>query len=241
MGSLSDQSLAIAVNSRVRDIIFERRMGDPRGFSTAFSLQAARLLEQGAPLDEAIKRALRETGGAFRRLNRGRVESFRAELAERLRPVLPSPKTLLDVLLDFKRFAERQLVHGFKKNPNEEYCRSNLQTYLEQAGRTIREVQSGGGWVDVVASTAEPIEAKLWRGREYYEAGIEELQEYMRTEGQALGYYVVFDPFESNARLDDQAQLQVPEGNIFEVTIRMNPGQPSKRRSARRKDQASLT
>jgi len=87
----------------------------------------------------------------------------------------------------------------------------------------------------VLVKTGEPVEAKLWKGREYYEAGIEELREYMRTEGQEVGYYVVFDTFPDNENLPAQSAVQVPEGRIVQIAVRMNPGAPSGRRRARRK------
>jgi len=139
----------------------------------------------------------------------------------------------LDILLEFKKYAERVLVHGFKTNSNEEFCRSNLQTYLEKTGRTTREAVSGGGLIDVLVASGEPVEAKLWKGNEYFNAGVEELQEYMRAEGQAVGYYVVFDGLRDNEALESQRTIRVPEARIYQIAVRINPGPPSKRRQKR--------
>ncbi len=227
-------SFAIAINSRVRDVIEHSHMTAVRDFSKLFSVRLTELIESEVPVQDAIERALRETGSTFRRLNRGRIRHFKAQLSDLVRPIIPAQNTLRETLHDFKRYAERQLVSGFKKNNNEEYCRSNLQTYLEREGRTTREVQSGGGLIDVLVSSGEPVEAKLWRGAEYFQAGIEELREYMRTEGQSVGYYVVFDTRTQNPSLPEEEELTVLEGRIIQIAVRMNPGPPStKRRRAR--------
>lgn len=227
-------SFAIAINSRVRDVIEQSEMKAVGDFSKLFSVRLAELIESDVPVQDAIERAMLETGSAFRSLNRGHIRHFNAQLADLVRPVVPAQNTLRQSLADFKRYAERQLVGGFKRNTNEEYCRSNLQTHLERDGRTTREVESGGGLIDVLASSGEPVETKLWRGLEHFQAGIEELREYMRTEGQSVGYYVVFDTLTQNPNLPDEAELTVPEGRIIQIAVRMNPGQPStKRRRAR--------
>jgi hypothetical protein len=101
-------------------------------------------------------------------------------------------------------------------------------------------VSSGGGLIDIVVSTGEPIEAKLWRGNENSEAGIEELREYIRTESQNVGYYVVFDNLLDNKVLKDETR-DVPEGRIYQFAVRVNPGQPSTRRQKRRKPPGNPT
>lgn len=232
---MTEREIAIAINSRLRDIIEETQMDAPTGFSMAFSNVAARCLIGGVHLQEAIDRALQEEGGTFRHLNKGRIEFFSAELVDRLSPVVQADRTLFDVLREFKRYAERELAHGFKgKNRNEEYCRSNLQTHLQRLGETRREVVSGGGLIDILIATGEPVEAKLWNGAEYYAAGVEELREYMRTENERVGYYVVFDTLADNPNLPEHAELEVPEGRIIVMAVRMSPGPPSKRRRSKR-------
>ena len=227
-------SFAIAINSRVRDVIEQSQMNAVGDFSKLFSVRFTELIESDVPVRDAIERALRETGSTFRNLNPGRIRHFEAQLADLVRPIIHARSTLRETLHDFRRYAERQLVSGFKKNKNEEYCRSVLQTYLERDGRTTREVQSGGGLIDVLVSSGEPVEAKLWRGPEYFQDGIEELREYMRTEGQGVGYYIVFDTRTQNPSLPQEAELAVPEGRIIQIAVRMNPGQPSTKRSRAR-------
>ena len=233
---MSEDKLAISINSRTRDLIVEMGLWAPKGFGPQFSRALVGKLRSGAVLDDAIDQALSEE---FKLANADRLEVFLPQLIEQLAAVLTDENSLLRVIERFKDYAERQLVHGFKNMSNEEFCRSNLQTYLEQAGRSTREVKSGGGWIDVVVASGEPVEAKLWKGPEYHAEGIEELQEYMRTEGQTKGYYVVFDTITSNPKLEDSAETSCDEGLIFQVAVRMNPGQPSKKRRARRATESS--
>jgi predicted phage gp36 major capsid-like protein len=131
---------SIAINGRVKDIIRQWGLRDLDDFSLKFATRAASLIAAGRDQASAIQGAFRETGEAFRAENRGRLEGFEAEVAERIRGLAPlTPTSLIAVLRAFREFAERQLVSGFKKNPNEEYCRSILQSYLERDGRTTRE------------------------------------------------------------------------------------------------------
>ena len=233
---MSEDKLAIAINSRTRDLIMELRLWEPKGFGPQFSRTLLEELRSGVALADAIDHSLTEE---FKVANVDGLDAFLPHLSDRLAAVLADENTLLDVLKRFKEYAERQLVHGFKKMNNEEFCRSNLQTYLEQAGRSTREVKSGGGWIDVVVATGEPVEAKLWKGPEYHAEGIEELQEYMRTEGQTKGYYVVFDTLASNSKLEDWAEIGSEGGLIVQVAVRMNPGQPSNKRRIRRSTESS--
>lgn len=95
MEAMTDRELAIAINSRLRDIIEEKQMDAPIGFSMAFSNVVAGCLLDGVHLQEAIDRALQEAGGTFRHLNKGRIELFSAELADRLSPVVQADRMLL--------------------------------------------------------------------------------------------------------------------------------------------------
>jgi len=230
------EELAIAINSRVRDVIRKHALEDEENFSKLFSRSVAERLQNGEPAAASVEDAFRQTGQTFSMLNRSRVALFKQEVVDRIQPLARQSGSLLDVLREFKHHAERELVHGFKgKNRTEEYCRSNLQSWLARIGPTRREVVSGGGLIDVLPSTGEPIEAKLWKGREYYQEGVEELREYMRTEGGHIGYYVVFDTLFDNPSLSDEAELGVPEGRIIQIGVRMTPGPPSQRRRARRR------
>lgn len=230
------EQLAIAINSRVRDVIREHALQDEDNFSKLFSRGVAERLKNGEAVEAAVDKAFRQAGKTFSMLNRSRAALFKQEVVDRIRPFSAERGPLLNVLREFKHHAERELVHGFKgKNRTEEYCRSNLQSWLGRTDTTRREVVSGGGLIDVLASTGEPVEAKLWKGQEYYQEGIEELREYMRTERRQLGYYVVFDTLSDNPNLSDEAELEVPEGRIIQVGVRMTPGPPSRRRRARRR------
>ncbi len=229
---MSDE-VAIAINSRARDVVAALDLAVDPDFTKAFAQMLSNRLARGEPIESAIERAFQTTKAGL--LSRGAQDAhrFKREVLLRMSTVV-AVRRVFDILADFKKYAERQLAHGFQKNPNEEFCRSNLQSYLEQAGRTVREVTSGGGLIDVVAATGEPIETKLWRGKENSEAGVEELREYMRTESQDVGYYVVFDNLIENQLLKDEV-LNVPEGRIYQFAVRVRPGQPSTSRQRRRK------
>ena len=71
-------SFAIAINSRVRDVIEQSQMNAVGDFSKLFSVRFTELIESDVPVRDAIERALRETGSTFRNLNPGRIRHFEA-------------------------------------------------------------------------------------------------------------------------------------------------------------------
>lgn len=58
------------------------------------------------------------------------------------------------------------------------------------------EVQTGRGRMDLIITHNQQkhvVETKVWRGQSYYASGKKQLAAYLRLEGVAEGYYVVFD------------------------------------------------
>ena len=58
------------------------------------------------------------------------------------------------------------------------------------------EVQTGRGRMDLIITHNQEkyiVETKIWRGAIRYQAGKRQLAAYLRLEGAAEGYYVVFD------------------------------------------------
>ena len=58
------------------------------------------------------------------------------------------------------------------------------------------EVPTGRGRADLVISHSGQtfiVETKVWRSERGYQAGKQQLATYLKSEGAAAGYYVVFD------------------------------------------------
>jgi hypothetical protein len=115
--------------------------------------------------------------------------------------VTPS-KTLLEVLLDYRRFAIRSLSGQFGGNTRgqEEELRNNLLTYLPTRGYT--EARTGRGRTDILLPAPDDviIEVKVWTNPRTYRDGLKELGRYIHTEQPQQAYMVVFgdrDPLPS--------------------------------------------
>jgi hypothetical protein len=102
--------------------------------------------------------------------------------------------TLLDVLLDYRRFAIRDLSvqFGGKTRGDEESLRNNLLTWLQPRGYT--EARTGRGRMDIriPAPIDAVIETKVWTTELTYRDGLEELGRYIHTEEPRQAYMVVF-------------------------------------------------
>jgi len=58
------------------------------------------------------------------------------------------------------------------------------------------EVQTGRGRLDMLITHNQRkyiVETKVWRGQRYYASGKRQLAAYLKLEGVAEGYYIVFD------------------------------------------------
>ena len=110
----------------------------------------------------------------------------------------------LEPLLDnFRDFIARA---GFRilqvpDTPQESVGRHLLLAYLDEFVRLIGgvmhiEVQTGRGRMDLRINhngRKYIVETKVWRGDSRYQAGKQQLAAYLKLEGAAEGYYVVFD------------------------------------------------
>ena len=116
----------------------------------------------------------------------------------------PTGQIELTALLDnFRDFIVRA---GFgilqvPDTPRESVGRLLLLAYLEQFVRLVGgvmhiEVQTGRGRMDLLITHNQRkyiVETKIWRGIVHYQAGKQQLAAYLKLEGAAEGYYVVFD------------------------------------------------
>ncbi|MFW9997194.1 MAG: tetratricopeptide repeat protein [Candidatus Odinarchaeota archaeon] len=139
---------------------------------------------------------------------------------------------------EFKSFIERQAYKTVFNdgNPQEELARSLLQAFLKN--RSYREVPVRGGRSDVLVITEKGrllYETKIWRGPDYYEKGIAEIEEYIKGENDdssLLGvFYVVFDPTKANKAVDYQhgpfSTRKVGDFVLNTIIVHINPPTPS--------------
>jgi hypothetical protein len=119
--------------------------------------------------------------------------AYAKAVANRARVLTPK-RTLLNVLLDYRRFAIRELSSEFggKTAGQEERLKTSLVTYLPERGYT--EARTGRGRTDirVPPPTDAIIETKVWTGQSKYRDGVEELGRYIYTEQPKSAYMVVF-------------------------------------------------
>ena len=116
----------------------------------------------------------------------------------------PTGQIELTALLDnFRDFIARA---GFRilqvpDTQQESVGRHLLLAYIDDFVRRIGgvmylEAQTGRGRMDIILiynNRKYIIETKVWRGIQRYEAGKQQLAAYLKLEGAAEGYYVVFD------------------------------------------------
>ena len=107
---------------------------------------------------------------------------------------------LLDNFQDFIARAGYRLLQ-VPETPKEFVGQYLLFAYIEQFVRMVHgqmylEVQTGRGRMDLLIlhnSQKYIVETKIWEGERSYTAGKQQLAAYMRLEGAAEGYYIVFD------------------------------------------------
>ena len=110
----------------------------------------------------------------------------------------------LQPLLDnFQNFIARvgYRILQVPETPKEFVGQYLLFAYLDQFVRLVRgrmylEVQTGRGRMDLLIlhnSQKYIVETKIWEGERSYTTGRKQLAAYVRLEGAAEGYYVVFD------------------------------------------------
>ena len=107
---------------------------------------------------------------------------------------------LLDNFRDFIARAGFRILQ-VPETPQESVGRHLLLAYLDAFVRRIGgmmhiEAQTGRGRMDLLIThngLKYIVEAKVWRGESRYQAGKQQLAAYLKLEGVAVGYYVVFD------------------------------------------------
>ncbi len=108
--------------------------------------------------------------------------------------------SLLDNFRDFIGRAGFQILQ-VPNTPQESVGRYLLFAYLDQFVRIVGgvmhvEVQTGRGRLDMLITHNQRkyiVETKVWRGQRYYASGKRQLAAYLKLEGVAEGYYIVFD------------------------------------------------
>jgi len=109
----------------------------------------------------------------------------------------------MDQLLSrFREFVERRGQEAFKVTPMPQEATGQylLMAYLDLLVRQVggdlfTEVHSGSGQLDLIVvyrGHRYVIETKIWHGIAEFEKGLAQLEGYLETEGQTVGYYVVF-------------------------------------------------
>ncbi|MYF97975.1 hypothetical protein F4212_02400 [Candidatus Poribacteria bacterium] len=118
--------------------------------------------------------------------------------------ITPSGSIQMNALIEnFKNFIARAgyRILQVPDTPQEFIGQYLLSAYLDQfvqsVGASMRlEVQTGKGRADIIIShngTQYIIETKIWRSERRYQAGKQQLAEYLKSERTTEGYYVVFD------------------------------------------------
>lgn len=141
--------------------------------------------------------------------------------------------------LEKKIFNFKQLVEstGYKafdlKNLKEEVGRTLLHFYI--LGHGYREAEMAAGKSDLILPNEKVIiETKIWRDKNRFISGINELSAYLKSQSYDLGYYIVFDKTRrANAIMKENDNKEVfwikPNKNIWILCIfvKINPISPS--------------
>jgi len=107
------------------------------------------------------------------------------------------------LLKNFRGFIARAgyRILEIPETPKEFVGQDLLFAYLDTFVRVVRgfmylEVQTGRGRMDLIILHEREkyiVETKIWEGKSLYQAGKNQLAEYLKLEGVSEGYYVVFD------------------------------------------------
>lgn len=172
---------------------------DNDGFTIALASAFVELKSNGSPV--SVQRWLAATSKrqtTFYRLNKLRKKHYLTNLLQKLNSldISITQRPFEDILWDFKYHVERQQRSMFRLNlsKQEEIGRGLLLAYLPSRG--YKEVPTGPGRMDIACfekgGVRQVVETKIWRSRQNYLDGFDELIEYLETEQLGLGYYVVF-------------------------------------------------
>jgi hypothetical protein len=188
--------------------------------AVADQVAVARVLGRKAVVTAADVRA------AFSELSLAPPPAAYAKAVAARAGVLAPKRTLLNVLLDYRRFAIRELSSEFggKTRGREEELRKSLLTFLPERGYT--EAHTGRGRMDIriPPPTDAIIEVKVWTRASTYRDGVEELGRYIYTEQPKSAYMVVFgqrEPLPSIVASYDQARAtdEEVEGLMVPVVV----------------------
>jgi hypothetical protein len=147
----------------------------------------------------------------------------------------------MEEILGFRNYIERQAHRDVFVNgsPQESIARSLLQAYLQS--RSYREVGVRGGQSDILSFSKGGrflYETKIWRGQEYHDQGLRELEEYILGEGDdpdLMGvFYIIFDPTKNQSAQgflgDTSTTVTVANRDVQIVVINLVPPTPSKKK-----------
>jgi AAA+ ATPase superfamily predicted ATPase len=120
-----------------------------------------------------------------------------------LRQHIVGDELQMDELLSrFRQFVERRGREAFKVTPMPQEATGQylLMAYLDLLVRQIggdlfTEINSGEGRMDLIViyrGHRYVIETKIWYGPAKFDKGVEQLEDYLESEGATVGYLVVF-------------------------------------------------
>lgn len=194
--------------------------------------------------DERVLRVKTEAWTRLTLFINGRVFDFRGLDVELARTALrwqqDAVAKLRQELLDFRAFIERQAFRDVfvDSRPQENIARALLQARLR--GRSYREVPARGGKSDVLLFADDSgkralIETKIWRGAEYFEQGLRELEQYLLAENDdaqlLAAFYVVFDDTETARAVAHVGSVvaarQVAGVEVSILIVKLRPPRPS--------------
>lgn len=138
--------------------------------------------------------------------------------------------TLLDSLKEYKRRLENGNSRGFPQGIKEDALRSDLSNYIRY--ENFCEPRCSSGNCDIIIPTQKCIiETKLWHGEEYYNSGLPELCDYVKSQGYKKGYYVIYDySVSENIIIKNKGEIFCVVNDGIEISvifIRMRKVSPS--------------
>lgn len=238
------QRTIVIVNREFKEFMHSMNWSDLDNFGLRLSRGIVEGLSTGCSMREALRKSLGRVQTGFFRANRVNRQVFADDFLKRLERSgwELALRSIEDLLREFRVYAERDLAQDLVKDVvDEARLRAFLQTFLAGRGeRSFREVPSGRGKTDILLISPdgeEIIEVKIWRGEEYFREGLEELEEYLRTQNLRKGYYVILDCSLENDFVNQRGHEWVEEVrgkriHVIIITVRSVP--PSKIRRARR-------
>lgn len=249
-----DQSLAVSIQHLVKDVLHRAGATDGDQFALRLSRTVAAAIAEGSTPPEALDRGLKSTRTQVFRTHRIARAELRESMLARFEEVghKEADASLQSLLEGFATYAESQLARVLKSHRDEEFTRSQVQTYLRSVGVTTREGHEGAGQTDIllVRLGSDPqrlrtdlIEVKVPRTPSEFEDGLVETAQYAKSRSLAEAYYVVIDhcPDLDHPRyLSNLSAIQRVDGiDIHMIRIRVADKPPSKVGRARRREEKS--